>query len=164
MLHTKHSVSGLINIQLTTPTLQGTIVEKAGDGSSVTEVRLVVTRPQRALQLAIMATSIISETKAIKIWRIHSGHPHLDLAGTDEYGAVMDLRGCGDCRGCNKAEVMLWNIVPLWLRKCRSTFTDALEIDTKTSRADQSDFHSCANTACEIYDLKIHPKSLLIPQ
>lgn len=42
---------------------------KAGDGSnpSVTEVRVVLTRPWRALQPAVMAASIISDMKAIKI-------------------------------------------------------------------------------------------------
>lgn len=73
----------------------------------VTEVRVVMTRPRRALQPAVMATYIIADMKAIKIWRINSRLPHLDLATADEYGAVMDLQGCHDCGGCNKAEVML---------------------------------------------------------
>lgn len=75
-----------------------------GCGPSVAEVRVVVTRPPRALQPAVIATSIISEMKAIKIGRIHSGHQH--LAPVDEYGAVMDLQGCHDCFGSYKAEVM----------------------------------------------------------
>lgn len=45
----------------------------------------------------------MSDMKAIKTWRINSGHPHLDLATADEYGAVMNLQGCRDCRGYNKA-------------------------------------------------------------
>lgn len=82
---------------------------KAVDGSNprVTEVRAVMMRPRRALQATVMATSIISDMKVIKIWRSNSGHPHLELSVADEYGAVMDLQGCHDCRGCNKAEVML---------------------------------------------------------
>lgn len=68
---------------------------------------MLVTRLQRAPQPAVMATSIISDMKAIKIRRINSSHPHLDPAAADEYGAVMDLQRCYDCRGCNKAEVML---------------------------------------------------------
>ena len=81
---------------------------KAGDGSNhgVTEVRVVVTRPRRALRPAVIATSIIGDMKAIKIRRINSSYPHLDAATADEYGPVMNLQGCRDCRGYNKAEVM----------------------------------------------------------
>ncbi len=66
-----------------------------GDGSnpSVGEVRVVTTRPRRALQPAVIATSIISDMKAIKIWRINSVHPHLDPAAADEYGSSYGSAG-----------------------------------------------------------------------
>lgn len=68
---------------------------------------MVLTRPQRTLLPAVMVTSIMNDMKAIKIRRINFGHPHLDRAAADEYGVVMNLQGCRDCRGYNKAEGLL---------------------------------------------------------
>lgn len=85
-------------MHLTTLALPGTLAGEAGDGSNpgITKVKVFMTRPGTELQQAVMATSIISYMKAIKIWRIKSGHPHLDLDDAAEYGAVMDLQGCCD--------------------------------------------------------------------
>lgn len=113
------AVAGLIYRNQTTLALLGT---PAGDElvmvPAASSPRLVfITRPGTAPQQAVIATSIIRYMKAIKIWRINSAHPHLDLAAADEYGRVMDLQGCFDCCRWNKVELMLG----MWLRKCRST-------------------------------------------
>lgn len=74
--------------------------------TSITEVKVVTTRPQRTLLPAAIAAPIISNTKAIKPERIIPGWPHLGLTYVFESRPVMNLQGCSDRRGDGKAKEM----------------------------------------------------------